>query len=437
MAGAMLPTRAASSLFPRLPSSSVFSSPYRFTSLNTRQISFPFLPRYSLAIPTISLNLPSIPGVLEGIWEGILKAVPKKKTSHAKKRHRQMAGKALKDVNNLCKCPVCGGTKRMHHLCETCMNTHTTDVFSLAATPTVLFSASGSPTINLHRINDPSGTFPISQSLSAHKLGCHHVATAPRGSNGTVAASVGFGGDIKIWRSNPDTGDFSLDYEITPPEAKTKGVSDSWAVALSSDENYIACTTHDGKVHVWDLRSKTVVQTYETGGSGNGSFGLSVGLSPDGRLTASGHQNGSVYVFNNDAGHLKYSLSGLAKPVRAVAFSPGNTRLAAAGDAGIIAIYDVTTGEHVGILNSGGSSSAWITSLDWSDTGEFLLSGSTDGKVRVWSIDRGVCVATHSETDKILWSVRWLPKAAAHRGEMFCTAGANRSLTFYREGGKV
>lgn len=128
---------------------------------------------------------------------------------------------------------------------------------------------------------------------------------------------------------------------------------------------------------------------------------------------------------------------GLAKPVRAVAFSPGNTRLAAAGDAGIIAIYDVTTGEHVGILNSGGSSSAWITSLDWSDTGEFLLSGSTDGKVKVWSIDRGACVATHSETDKILWSARWLPKAAAHRGEMFCTAGANRSLTFYREGGKV
>lgn len=187
---------------------------------------------------------------------------------------------------------------------------HTTDIFTLAATPSVLFSASGSSTINVHRINDASGTFPISQSLSAHKLGCHHVATAPRGSNGTVVASVGFGGDIKIWRSNPDSGDFSLDYEITPSEAKTKGVGDSWAVALSSDENYMACTTHDGKIHVWDLRSKSVVQTYETGGSGNGSFGLSVALSADGRLTASGHQNGSVYVFNNDAGHLKYSLSG-------------------------------------------------------------------------------------------------------------------------------
>lgn len=117
----MLPARAASSFLTRLSSPTTFA-PYRLTSLYMRQISLQFLPRYSLAIPAISLNLPSIPDILEGIWEGILKAVPKKKTSHAKKRHRQMAGKALKDVNNLCKCPVCGGTKRMHHLCETCMN---------------------------------------------------------------------------------------------------------------------------------------------------------------------------------------------------------------------------------------------------------------------------------------------------------------------------
>lgn len=125
----MLPTRAASSFLPRL-ASPTFLSPYRFTSLYMRQISLPFLPRYSLAVPAISLNLPSIPDILEGIWEGILKAVPKKKTSHSKKRHRQMAGKALKDVNNLCKCPVCGGTKRMHHLCETCMNSKNTPFFS-------------------------------------------------------------------------------------------------------------------------------------------------------------------------------------------------------------------------------------------------------------------------------------------------------------------
>jgi superkiller protein 8 len=114
--------------------------------------------------------------------------------------------------------------------------------------------------------------------------------------------------------------------------------------------------------------------------------------------------------------------------VRAVAFSPGSSRLAAAGDAGTIAIYDTKHGEHVSNLTGHG---AWVTSLDWNDTGEYLLSGAFDGKVKVWSLERAECVATHSETDKALWAVKWLPKTT--RNEMFVTAGANRSLTFYRE----
>lgn len=188
---------------------------------------------------------------------------------------------------------------------------HTTDIFALATTPTALLSGSGSSTINIHRTSDPSGTFPIAQSLTGHKLGTHHIATSPRGSNGTVAASVGFGGDVKVWRCDPATGDFSLDFDISPAESKRKGGGDVWAIALDSQEKYLACTTHDGRIHVWDLELKSIVQTYETGRAGAGSFGLCVDLSPNGKLTATGHHNGSVYVFNNDVGHLKYSLSGM------------------------------------------------------------------------------------------------------------------------------
>lgn len=62
-----------------------------------------------------------IPALLGELWEGILKAVPKKKTSHMKKRHRQMAGKALKDVTALNKCSACGRVKRAHILCPHCV----------------------------------------------------------------------------------------------------------------------------------------------------------------------------------------------------------------------------------------------------------------------------------------------------------------------------
>ncbi|AEO61512.1 hypothetical protein MYCTH_2311727 [Thermothelomyces thermophilus ATCC 42464] len=333
---------------------------------------------------------------------------------------------------------------------------HPSDIFSLAPTPTCLLSASGSSSLRVHGTTD--ATFPLQQTIpNAHKLGCHHICTA-RGGVGAVAASVGFGGEIKVWTyGNPaEDGDnnnnknnnrnikdnassqkeWKLHWELPP--SKTDG-GDVWAVALSADEGYLACTTSDGRIHVWDIEARERIQTYETGARGGGSFAMAVDLSRDGRLTASGHESGAVYVFNNDAGRMVYSLSGLAKPVRAVAFSPGCKRLAAAGNAGVIAIYDMEHGEHVGNLTTPTSRPAWITSLDWNDTGEYLLTGALDGKVKVWDVARGVCVATHSETESALWSVRWLPKTERALGpgmgksEMFCAAGASRSITFYRE----
>src|SRR5512136_1397279 len=98
---------------------------------------------------------------------------------------------------------------------------------------------------------------------------------------------------------------------------------------------------------------------------------------------------------------------GLVKPVRSVAFSPAGTRLAAAGDSKIIALYDVQHGEQVANLTG---HATWIFSVDWSNTGEYLLSGSFDGKAKVWSVDLRTSVATHSETEKSLWCVKWLPK---------------------------
>ena len=64
--------------------------------------------------------------------------------------------------------------------------------------------------------------------------------------------------------------------------------------------------------------------------------------------------------------------AGLVAPVRAVSFSPGGKLLAAAGDSKVIVLYETSSGEQVANLTG---HAAWVMSLDWSHTGEFLLSG--------------------------------------------------------------
>jgi len=61
-------------------------------------------------------------GTLFGLTETlgpILWAVPKKKTSHSKKRMRS-ANKGLKDKTNIVNCPGCGQRHLIHHLCFNC-----------------------------------------------------------------------------------------------------------------------------------------------------------------------------------------------------------------------------------------------------------------------------------------------------------------------------
>ncbi|KAI9642773.1 Ski complex subunit Rec14 [Ciborinia camelliae] len=307
---------------------------------------------------------------------------------------------------------------------------HKSDIFSLAVTSTSILSASGTSTIKIHSTTTTPPS--LSQSLPAHKLGCHHICTSKAGN---VAASAGFDGTVSIWTCSTD-----LEWSHHGHIVDGNKPGEVWALALSTDGRFLAGTTVDGKIGVWDLLEPVVelqgenagkksvgkkIREYET----KGSLGLCVDFSVDGKFTASGHENGGVYVFNNDTGRMVHSLPGLVQPIRTLSFSPHTTYLAVAGDSATIALYSVAHGEQVANLTGHNS---WIFSIDWNFTGEYLASGAWDGKVKVWSVETRTCVATHFETDKALWAVKWLPKAQG-RSEVFVTAGVNRSLSFYRE----
>src|SRR5436190_19220989 len=62
------------------------------------------LSSFGITVPLLNTSI--IP-ILTGIWDSILRAVPKKKTSHSQKRKRQLVGKGLKDKTNLTRCEAC------------------------------------------------------------------------------------------------------------------------------------------------------------------------------------------------------------------------------------------------------------------------------------------------------------------------------------------
>ncbi|SPO27829.1 related to MRPL32 - mitochondrial ribosomal protein of the large subunit [Ustilago trichophora] len=62
---------------------------------------------------------PTLGETLAGWWDGLLKAVPKKKVSHSRKSMRA-ANKGLKDRVDLVHCSGCGKPKAQHHLCGFC-----------------------------------------------------------------------------------------------------------------------------------------------------------------------------------------------------------------------------------------------------------------------------------------------------------------------------
>lgn len=152
-------------------------------------------------------------------------------------------------------------------------------------------------------------------------------------------------------------------------------------------------------------------------------------------MVATGHNNGGLYIFNVETERLLYSIPGHSQPIRSVRFSPGNFYLAVAGDAKIISLYSVASGEHVVNLNG---HEGWIFSLTWSQGGDFLLSSSYDGRSRIWSLESMKCVNTQSDSDRPLLGSAWLDKGwgkgvIGGKNKGFVTVGEEKIIRWYRE----
>ena len=80
-------------------------------------------------------------------------------------------------------------------------------------TPTHLLTASGSSSIKIYGTKgqvihadtpEDEQPYPLVQTLEkVHPVGCHHLCASV---DGKVAASVGFGGEVRVWEFDGESG---------------------------------------------------------------------------------------------------------------------------------------------------------------------------------------------------------------------------------------
>jgi hypothetical protein len=152
----------------------------------------------------------------------------------------------------------------------------------------------------------------------------------------------------------------------------------------------------------------------------------SIAFSPDGKLLAvGGYKN--VQLMDPGTGKVIATLPGHADVVRALAFTPDGTKLAAAGGlparSGEIKIWDLQTHR---LLETMTGHKDCIYSVAISPDGKLVASGSYDKLILLWEIDRGRQIRTLKDHIDAVFSVAFSPD-----GKRLASGAQDRSVKIW------
>jgi WD40 repeat protein len=128
--------------------------------------------------------------------------------------------------------------------------------------------------------------------------------------------------------------------------------------------------------------------------------------SPDGATLATGHEDGTVKLWDAHTGQPRGSLTGHEGRVNALAFAPCRRRLASAGADGTVRLWDPDTGREQAVLDGHDGP---VLCLAFSPDGRGLASGGADTSVRLWDADEGTFRRSLKGHDREVACLAWCP----------------------------
>ncbi len=144
------------------------------------------------------------------------------------------------------------------------------------------------------------------------------------------------------------------------------------------------------------------------------TFGIimSVAITPDGKLLATGDVDGEIRLWQVANGQLLFTHHAHADWVFSVAFSPDGKTLASGSADQTIKLWDISNLDNIQqIITIEGEQghTNWVRSVAFSPDGKILASGSVDATVKLWNVSTGECLNTLQGHAKGIWSVAFNP----------------------------
>jgi serine/threonine-protein kinase len=192
--------------------------------------------------------------------------------------------------------------------------------------------------------------------------------------DGQRALSSSNDGTVRLW--NVATGQ-----EVRRLTGHTGPVN---AVALSADGRRAVSGGDDFSVRLWDVDTGQEIRQFQ----GHQEKVVCVAVSPDGRQALSGAQNGFLSLWDTASGRELQRYEGHWSVVHGAAFCPDGRRIVSASSGELI-VWDKDTGREVFRIDQRLAFNAIAVIGD----GRRALSGTSDGFLRLWTLDEAAARA--------------------------------------------